>query len=147
MDTLQIRPATMDDAPGIAALLRELGYQVNAEEAAARFALIQHSDGELLVAVHNEADLVGCIHVFMDLRLAEGRAGEIVSLVVRSGLRGSGVGSHLVARAKAWVLARGCNRLRVRANAVRQQAHRFYQQQGFTEIKNQKVFVATLEET
>lgn len=146
MNPIQYRSATLDDNSDIASLLNELGYQVSSDEVKTRLTEIRYSEGAVLVAVQNSCDIIGCVHVFMDLRLAEGRAAEIVSLVVGSRLRGSGVGSQLVARAKAWAGERGCSRLRVRANAIRKEAHRFYRQQGFDLVKTQKVFITTLEE-
>lgn len=146
MNAIQYRSATLDDTSDISSLLSELGYQVSRDAVRTRLAEIQDSDGAVLVADNNRGDIVGCVHVFMELRLAEGKAAEIVSLVVNSGLRGSGVGSQLVDRAKTWARERGCSRLRVRANAIREGAHRFYQQHGFTPVKTQKVFIATLED-
>lgn len=143
MDSIQYRTATPDDAPDISSLLNELGYPVSSEEVKARLLEIRDGDGAVLVAARDK--VIGCVHVFPDLRLAEGKAGEIVSLVVGSGLRGSGVGTGLIARAKAWSVEKGFGRLRVRANAVRDRAHSFYQQQGFELVKTQKVFIVNLE--
>lgn len=94
--------------------------------------------GEVLVAELGGV-VVGCINAIIDIRLAEGKSGEIVSLVVSEGHRGMGIGKALVKTAESWLSSR-CDNIRVRANAIRRDAHEFYRSLGYQEIKSQKVF-------
>jgi GNAT superfamily N-acetyltransferase len=73
-------------------------------------------------------------------RLAEGRYGEIASLVVDADQRSRGIGAGLVRAAAEWLQDRGMDRMRVRCNSRRERAHRFYERFGFQLTKTQKVF-------
>ena len=142
-----IRPATVDDAPAIALLLHQLGYPTTPESVRARVTeLRDRDDSAILVAENDRKRVIGCAHVLIDHRLAEGRRGEISSIVVDDHLRSSGTGAMLVQAAAAWLKSRGVGRLRVRCNAVRDRAHRFYDKLGFRQTKQQKVFDAPVED-
>ena len=56
--------------------------------------------------------------------LAEGKVGEIVSLVVKPPARGTGIGKGLLQKATEWLQTRGCAQIRVRANENRAEAQR-----------------------
>ena len=142
-----IRPAILDDAPAIAHLLHQLGYPTTPESVRVRVAeLLERNDSAVLVAENDHRRVIGCAHVLIDHRLAEGRRGEISSIVVDDRLRSSGTGAMLVQAAAAWLKSRGVGRLRVRCNAVRDRAHRFYDKLGFRQSKQQKVFDAPVED-
>ena len=144
---LTIRPIEADDVPALAELLGQLGYIIGLKELTERVHLIS-SGGEstLLVATNNET-IVGCVQAMIDRRLAEGSYGEVVSLVVDEAERGQGIGKKLVEAAEAWVMSKGYNRMRVRSNAMRDKAHRFFERFGFEEIKRQKIFTKSLDES
>jgi GNAT superfamily N-acetyltransferase len=50
---------------------------------------------------------------------------------VRSDLRGTGIGGLLLEEAVARARASGCYRVQLTSNAVRADAHRFYEAHGF----------------
>ena len=60
------------------------------------------------------------------------------------GFRGRGIGRALVAEAEKWAREKGLETLRLRANAVRTEAHKFYLGLGFKNTKQQLVFVKSL---
>jgi GNAT superfamily N-acetyltransferase len=76
----------------------------------------------------------------MDARLAEGVYAEIVSLIVAQEARGKGIGKELLQEAESWAGKR-VNKIRIRANEIRNSAHAFYKNQGYEEIKSQKIFI------
>jgi N-acetylglutamate synthase-like GNAT family acetyltransferase len=133
------RKAVKEDIKTLRGLLKELGYDVDDRTLSRRIAAIRDQGGEVIVASINGL-AVGCVNTIIDIRLAEGLTGEIVSLVVSDMHRGEGIGKGLVSHAESWLKTKGCNRIRVRANAVRKEAHRFYLKLGFKEIKTQKIF-------
>jgi N-acetylglutamate synthase-like GNAT family acetyltransferase len=138
---MAVRPATIDDAPQIATLLYQLGYPDTEEAVKNRLgALGAQSDTIILVAEDDGRQLTGCIQVVIANRLAEGRYGEIASLVVAEDERGRGVGRQLVTSASDWLTGQGLSRLRVRCNAIREKTHRFYTHLGFRVTKSQKIF-------
>lgn len=142
---MNVRYASEKDIPHIAELMNELGYQTDAEIIKVRLNKIRQRNGRVIVAVDTNGDVVGCVHAFIDLRLAEGEIGEIVSLVVKQALRGKGIGTKLLHKATQWISETGCKKVRVRANAVREDAHQFYKEQGFEKIKTQKIFQAAFD--
>lgn len=136
---IKLRYASEEDVPEIVQLLEELGYESDEDLIHDRLSKIKERNGQVIVALGESQEVLGCVHVFIDLRLAEGETGEIVSLVVRNDARGQGIGKKLLDKAQHWIFKKGCYKVRVRANAVRERAHLFYQHQGFQEIKSQKV--------
>ena len=139
--TMDIRPARIEDAGAVAALLGQLGY-VRTGAAVRRCIRASASDPEsaILVAAWPDGRLVGCLQAVVTRRLAEGDRGEIASLVVNADQRGRGIGAHLVRAAVEWLQARGIADLRVRCNVARARAHRFYERGGFGRTKTQPVF-------
>ncbi|MBD9371456.1 GNAT family N-acetyltransferase [Rhizobium sp. ARZ01] len=63
---------------------------------------------------------------------AEGRRGmELHQIFVRKDHRGTGIGHHLVARAREQARAAGCSYISVSAATGNFQAHRFYEEMNF----------------
>lgn len=137
---ISIRLLQSQDIPQILFLMNELGYSSNEKQLNERISEIRKRNGEVFIAVNNQHKIIGCVHALIDVRLAEGKIGEIVSLVVKSSERGRGIGSKLLIEAKQWLQKSGCTTIRVRANALREEAHKFYKKHGFEEIKTQKIF-------
>jgi GNAT superfamily N-acetyltransferase len=117
----------------------ELGYSIGLTELSDNIREIYKKGGEIFVA-EKDGQVVGCLCVLMDIRLAEGLYAEIVSLIVSEKARGKGIGKELVQEAEAWASKRA-NKVRVRANGIRSSAHAFYKNQGYEEIKTQKIFI------
>lgn len=120
----------------------ELGYGIERDELKNNIHEIQKRGGIIRVAETGN-EIVGCICAIIDVRLAEGVYAEIVSLVVSENQRGQGVGKALVKSAEAWS-GRHVGKLRVRANVVRKSAHAFYENLGFKEVKQQKIYTKVL---
>ena len=93
----------------------------------------------VFVADHDGA-CRGWIQLSVVESLESGRFAEIRGLVVAEGERGSGIGAALVGAGEEWARARGCRRVRVRSNVVRERTHRFYERLGYRAVKSQKVF-------
>lgn len=137
---MKIRTASKKDLSSIVQLMQELGYSVDEDLIEERLEKIRQRNGRVFIAVDETENVVGCVHAFIDLRLAEGEVGEVVSLVVKDNSRGQGIGSKLLNEAINWIRETGCPKVRIRANAVRKNAHEFYKQYGFEEVKSQKIF-------
>lgn len=136
---IDIRSAQSTDIPQFVTLMGELGYEANPESLELLILEIRKGYGEVLVA-EMEGLVVGCINAIIDLRLAEGRTGEIASLVVSAQHRGCGIGGALLQHAEDWLQSR-VNLIRIRANVKRASSHQFYASAGYAEIKEQKVFI------
>lgn len=137
--TMIYRKYSKADSATLASLMLALGYDVDHNTLLNRIDDIRAHGGDVLVAEMDGA-VIGCINPIIDIRLAEGKAGEIVSLIVSEEYRGLGVGKALVNNAESWLSSR-CNIIRIRANTVRDEAHNFYNALGYQELKSQKVFI------
>ncbi len=134
MTDISIRPATKDDAPGIARLVTQLGYPAAEAEIASRLApILAHPDYAIWVA---EADgrVVGLTGVFIHLALEyDGYYGRLLGLVVDEPFRGKGIGRLLLAKTERWLRARGVNKLTLTSGKQRTEAHKFYRRLGYDE--------------
>ena len=134
----EIRKYHDSDLGNLVELMAQLGYQHTERSLSENICAVRESGGEIFVA-DSRSKVCGCICAIFDIRLAAGINGEIVSLVVDRSARGMGVGKGLVAQAESWLKQR-TNRLRVRANSVRSEAHNFYESLGYSLSKTQSVF-------
>jgi GNAT superfamily N-acetyltransferase len=55
-----------------------------------------------------------------------------------------GIGKLLIDRVKHWAKEKGNDKIGLHCNVKRTEAHLFYQQLGFTELKQQKNFVINI---
>ncbi|MGI1670863.1 MAG: GNAT family N-acetyltransferase [Neptuniibacter sp.] len=117
--------------------MQQLGYSQSEQSLLANIAAVRKAGGEIFIA-ENSGKVLGCVCAIIDVRLAEGKQGEIVSLVVSEDHRGLGLGKGLVSNAENWLFQR-TDIIRVRANHMRTEAHKFYQGMGYEEVKSQKV--------
>ena len=134
-----IRICTDEDLSNLVPLLKDLGYSMSEPVLSSHIEAIRSQNGEVFVKEHH-GKIIGCINAIIDVRLAEGICGELVSLVVSENYRGRGAAKELIGYAERWLSER-CNVIRVRANSIRQEAHKIYQKLGYNEIKSQKIFV------
>lgn len=133
-DPVQVRDATVDDAPAISALLTGLGYPGTEGFAPSKIAALrQHPDARLLVAL-DAAQVLGVVSLHFIPQLAlPGDFCRISYLCVAEGARSRGVGALLEAQVEALARARGCDRIEVHCHSRRVDAHRFYARQGYEE--------------
>ena len=135
-----IRPATNTDAAAIAVLLPDLGYEAAPEDVARRIRRLSRWPDNLLCVAELKANLVGLCHVQGVPLVASDGYAEVQALVVAASSQRSGVGSKLLQEAVAWSLANGYARVRLRSGLHREEAHRFYESQGFTRSKASYAF-------
>lgn len=127
-----IRPAQAQDAAGVAALLGELGYPCEREEAAERLhALAEDPDQRLLVAdLHGE--LVGLVALDLMYYLPLGaRTCRITALAVADSVRRQGVGRRLLREAEQFARQAGAARIELTSAQHREDAHAFYRACGY----------------
>ncbi|MBI3125939.1 MAG: GNAT family N-acetyltransferase [Ignavibacteriales bacterium] len=127
-------------AEQVSQLLGQLGYNVGSDELPNRVENIRENDKGVVFLALEEEKVLGCIHTMVVSRLAEGTCGEVVSLVVDESARGKGIGKFLLGESINWLKERGQTKVRIRCNAIRDEAHKFYSHLGYTEKKSQKVF-------
>lgn len=140
----RIRLAQLDDAPSVADLATQLGYPVDADEAASRLARLAQTLGHAVFVAERDGKVCGWAHVEHRFSLETGARAELMGLVVDAACRGTGVGKQLVAALEAWAAGEGLAILVVRSNVIRDAAHAFYRQLGYQAAKSQHVFQKTL---
>jgi GNAT superfamily N-acetyltransferase len=155
--TPKIRPAVLEDAPAISAILRELDYfthivNVSAQEVTDRVArhleLCIADDSHAVLVAENETGVVGYAAVhWLAYLLLPGPEGYLSELFVREGERGTGIGTALLEAVIERARDIGCYRLML-TNGRDRPAYRrgFYQKRGWTERPYIANFVLLLQD-
>ena len=125
-----------NDAARIADLNAQLGYPSSEGQVAERMKRVAASANDtILVATEGDELVIGWIHLRGFNSLHGEPMAEICGMVVDAKHRSRGVGTQLMATAEEWAKARGFGAMRVRSNAIRKDAHRFYERAGFQVTK------------
>jgi GNAT superfamily N-acetyltransferase len=138
--TIVIRNARIGDADRLAELAGQLGYLTTGEEIGRRLAKYEGAEEERVIVAVDGNRVVGWTSAAVVDHFYLPRYAEISGLVVDSGLRGRGIGALLVAEIEGWAAQLGLGILRLRANVARVDAHRFYENRGFSRTKTQHTF-------
>jgi GNAT superfamily N-acetyltransferase len=137
---LTLRLLQPADADALVALLPDLGYEASAEQVVRRLAALREWPDQEAFVAEIDGHVVGLCHVQgVRMLISDGYA-EIQALVVSAARQGEGLGRKLVAHACEWAFARGYERVRLRSNVVREEAHRFYEHLGFQKAKASYAF-------
>ena|SRR5438105_993519 len=136
---VEVREATRDDWPAVAALLAELGRPDvlgGSDEETTRDLFeryLERDDALALVAV-DDGVVVGFVDLEFRPRLNFTTSQAwIPDLVVTGDLRGRGVGGALVGRCEELARERGCWSLTLESANWRERAHAFYLRQGLAD--------------
>ena len=134
------RFAEMHDAPAMAALSEQWGYQSTKENMLRCLQDIRKNRDHVIYVLMNDDHMIGWIHGIYSLRVESDPFVEIGGLIVDKHYRRQGLGKILIDKIVEWSLSRNCPVLRVRCNIIRKEANAFYGSMGFSEIKQQKVY-------
>ena len=139
---IAVRQATAADAPAIADLAVELGYQVGADDVRQRLTALPTTH-IVLVATDRE-QVVGWLHAFHGLSVLHGERVEIAGLAVAGDHQGQGVGTVLLSQLERWAPARGVPTIRLLSGSERTAAHQFYRQRGYRHLESEQAFTRSL---
>ena len=130
---VRIRAAKLSDAPELAALMCELGYETASDEMRVRLKSILPNTCYSTFVAKIGKELCGMIgtlthmsHEHNDL------SGKIVALVVSEKHRRSGVGRALIAAAEKDFAKTNVTRVTLTTRFERDEAHRFYEELGYS---------------
>lgn len=138
---MEIRAYRDSDLAEIVNMSAQLGYPVEYDEAADLIrAIVEDANQVLLVAEEESHKPIGWAHVFIARRIFIPPFADLGGLVVDEAARGRQVGAQLLQAAEAWAVERGCWRMIVRSNVIRERAHRFYQDMEYEVHKQQVIF-------
>jgi ribosomal protein S18 acetylase RimI-like enzyme len=131
---LSIRDARADDAPGLATLMGQLGYQVSPEAIARRVQRLQGSEADRVVVADLDGEIVGLASLHSSLALEfDEPAAKLSAIIVHEQHRRSGIGEALVGEMEGEARRRGCCLIFLTTAERRDGAHAFYRRIGFEE--------------
>ncbi|MFB7913710.1 GNAT family N-acetyltransferase [Streptomyces sp. NPDC056061] len=140
MNELEIRTATPADIPSIVAMLADdpLGAQRESPDDLtpyhAAFRRLADDPNQHLVVAVREGRAVGTLQltVIPGLSRRGSTRAVIESVRIHADARGSGLGTHLITWAVEESRRQNCQLVQLTSDATRTEAHRFYEQLGFT---------------
>ncbi len=144
-EPVPVRIARLSDAEDIARLTAQLGYEIDAPTVAARLSRILARQDQQFMVAELEDRLVGWVHASVWEYVETGAFVVIGGLVVDRSLRRKGIGHTLLAKAEEWAVGQGCSVVRLWSSVARTEAHRFYEQLGYSNIKSQYSFVKSVD--
>ncbi|MBY5552495.1 GNAT family N-acetyltransferase [Rhizobium leguminosarum] len=138
---LNIREARKDDLPALVAMFAAdaLGGHGDTTDREAfpdyvrAFVAIEASPDQTLYVAERRGEVVGTFQTMVTTSLTgRGSSAMIIEAVqTRADMRGQGVGGLMIEFAIAEAKGRGIGRVALTSNAVRKDAHRFYERLGF----------------
>ncbi|MBC2773652.1 GNAT family N-acetyltransferase [Rhizobium sp. AQ_MP] len=139
--SVQIREATENDLGAIVALFADdpLGGHGDTTDPAAlpdyraAFSRIATAPNEMLYVAELEGEVVGTFQIMITTTLtARGSSNMIIEAVqTRADMRGRGIGAAMIEFAVEKARADGMRLVQLTSNALRKDAHRFYERLGF----------------
>ena len=126
-----IRAATDKDLDAVYGLIRQLSTHEFTKAQFDNCYSYQIEKGQALV-YEKDSNILGCIAYDIHYHLHYSRkTAEIVNLVVDENCRSAGIGMDLLAAVEQIAIDSGCVCLEVDSNKKREDAHRFYEREGF----------------
>lgn len=130
--SLTIRDAKLSDAPALAALMSELGYETNNAEMHSRLQIILRNASYSTIVADLDNKLCGMIGTLTHASHEHNEpSGKIIALVVSKEQRRSGVGRALLAAAEKDFARRRVIRVTLTTRFERERGHRFYEALGY----------------
>jgi GNAT superfamily N-acetyltransferase len=127
-----VRPMADRDVAAVASLLDDLGYPTTEDRLRVRCEVDERSASGIFVAEVG-GRVVGCLSLAFTPYFPDGSTlCRVTALVVAPSHRGRGFGAALIAKAVEEGRHRGCSALEVTTADRRADAHRFYEQVGFS---------------
>jgi N-acetylglutamate synthase-like GNAT family acetyltransferase len=138
---INVRAAVKEDCSEITHLTNQLGYPSTLEKICEIMDLVlSHKDHQVFIA-EKENTIVGYIHLIQSIRIGSNPFVEIAAFIIDESSRSIGVGSSLIGESEKWASTLGLKDIRIRSNIIRKEAHKFFQNRGFQNLKTQEVFL------
>jgi GNAT superfamily N-acetyltransferase len=140
LSRLSFRQLTSDDSAAAAELSSQLGYPNSPDELRQRIEETSRSADRVAFAAVLDGQIVGWIDAAIERHLQSSACAVIGGLVVRDDARGLGIGRRLCLEVEDWARSQSIPVVRVRSQIKREDAHRFYLRDGYSEVKTSLVF-------
>jgi GNAT superfamily N-acetyltransferase len=135
-----IRPMAVEDLPAARRLLSQLGYPLEEEQLARRFAAVSEAREHAVFVADGKSHLVALCHIYARPALDKPPEAVVQALVVDAASRGCGVGRAMMAAAEAWASGHGFGSVALASNVVRSEAHAFYEGIGYERTATSHLF-------
>jgi len=127
-----IRDAEVNDAPELAVLMCELGYETDSTEMEARLELILSNPAYKTFVAIRDGSVCGMIGTLTYPSYEHNDvSGRILALVTSSTARRRGIGRALIATVEKDFAQRGIGRVSLDTRLTREDAHKFYELLGY----------------
>jgi ribosomal protein S18 acetylase RimI-like enzyme len=131
--SLTIREAKLSDAPALAALMCELGYETSNVEMHSRLQAILRDASYSTIVAEVDNKLCGMIGTLTHASHEHNDpSGKIIALVVSKRHRRSGAGRALITAAEKDFAKRKVTRVSLTTRFTREDAHQFYEALGYS---------------
>jgi ribosomal protein S18 acetylase RimI-like enzyme len=129
---LTIRHAKFNDAPELAVLMCELGYETERTEMETRLKLILSNPAYKTFVAIMHGSVCGMVGMLTYSSYEHSDpSGRILALVTSSTARRRGIGRALIATAEKDFAQRGISRVALDTRLTREDAHKFYESLGY----------------
>jgi ribosomal protein S18 acetylase RimI-like enzyme len=129
---LTIRHAKFNDAPELAVLMCELGYETERTEMETRLKLILSNPACRTFVAIMDGSVCGMVGMLTYSSYEHNNpSGRILALVTSSTARRRGIGRALIATAEEDFAQRGISRVALDTRLTREDAHKFYESLGY----------------
>ena len=141
-----IRKANKEDSFSIMMLSKELGYESTEEEIKNRINYLSKKDQSFLVVAEEEDIVVGFISYEHYETVYYVPGINITGLVVFKDFRNKGIGKRLLNYAEEYAKSKSLTFVRLNSGIQRKEAHSFYKNNGYDNIKEQIRFIKNFKE-
>jgi len=129
---LTIRHAKFNDAPELAVLMCELGYETERTDMETRLKLILSNPAYRTFVAIMDGSVCGMVGMLTYSSYEHNNpSGRILALVTSSTARRRGIGRALIATAEEDFAQRGISRVALDTRLTREDAHKFYESLGY----------------
>ena len=140
-----IREINVLDAKDIQEICKdELGYNVDIKTVKTQIEKLSIDYEHHIIAVYEDKEtskVVGFVHAEMYESLYSDIGLNILGLAVSSNFQGKGIGKKLMVFVEEYALNNNINFIRLNSGSHRLEAHKFYENIGYTCNKTQKRFI------
>lgn len=128
-----IRKADLNDVVHLAKLYAQLGYITSPEHIAGQLVLGE-TQGTYTYVAEKENKVVAAMELHYVVKLYRSEPSlHVNALIVEENYRCQKIGGELMAFAENWAIERRCGYIELCSKRIRQNAHRFYENLGYTD--------------
>lgn len=138
---VSIRRVSISDYKDIYMLNKELGYLYEEEKVRGKIKYIIENKKDIILVAYINNNIIGYIHGSEYELLYSDSLINILGFVVKESYRKNGVGTALIDKLEEIAIEKKYSGIRLVSGIDREDAHRFYERNGYIYRKEQKNFI------